>query len=61
MLKGLMPVVYSYIFGNLLRALPMAAKQPLGEARTVCLILPIRWKTGADPILKPTGVSALAA
>eukprot|EP00974_Lingulodinium_polyedra_P038919 3729315-Lingulodinium_polyedra.AAC.1 len=60
-LKGLPPAVCNYTFGNVLRALPVAAKQPLRKARKVCLTLPTRWKNGIDPIPKPIGVNGPVA
>eukprot|EP00974_Lingulodinium_polyedra_P024031 2326740-Lingulodinium_polyedra.AAC.1 len=61
MLRELMPDEYSSTLGNLLRALPMAVKQPSRKARKVCPILPIQSKSGIDQTLMEIGGSALDA
>eukprot|EP00974_Lingulodinium_polyedra_P075796 7342124-Lingulodinium_polyedra.AAC.1 len=61
MLRELIPNGYSSTFGNLLRALPMAVKQPSRKATKVCPTLPIQSKRGTGQILMQTGGNALGA
>eukprot|EP00974_Lingulodinium_polyedra_P069239 6703478-Lingulodinium_polyedra.AAC.1 len=61
MMRKLIPNGYISTLGNLLRALPMAVKQPSRKARKVCPTLPVQSKSGIGQILTRAGGNALGA